>query len=120
MRPYGVIFFIACLSAASMQVMKSREALARVRKESEEKMEQLREVDAALSEPPVREVDIANMENEIQAMQNEIQSSTEKINEQNQDSRLAVYKQQANLVAKKKEAVLKAARKEARLRLCAG
>ena len=39
-------------------MMKSREALARVRKESEEKMEQLREVDAALSDPPVARHDM--------------------------------------------------------------
>jgi len=36
-----------------------------------------------------------------------IQSLEQTINEQNQDSRLAVYKQQANLVGKKKEGVVK-------------
>lgn len=97
----------AMFKVLSTEVIKSREALQRVRKEGEEKMEQLRDMDSALSEPPVRQVDIDNLENEIQAMQNEIHAHTEKINEQNQDSRLAVYKQQANLVAKKKEAVLK-------------
>lgn len=40
-------------------------------------------------------------------MQSEIQALEQKITEQNQDSRLSVYKQQANLVAKKKELVLK-------------
>lgn len=95
------------LKMLSAEVVKSREALARVRKESEEKMDRLRELDSALSEPPVTKMDIDSLEGEIQAMQNEIHSLEEKVNEQNQDSRLAVYKQQANLVAKKKEAVLK-------------
>ncbi|CAE7537988.1 Ift81 [Symbiodinium natans] len=95
------------LKMLSAEVIKSREALARVRKESEEKMDRLRELDSALSEPPVTKMDIDSLEGEIQAMQNEIHALEEKVNEQNQDSRLAVYKQQANLVAKKKEAVLK-------------
>mmetsp|Transcript_28714 Transcript_28714/g.66573 ORF Transcript_28714/g.66573 Transcript_28714/m.66573 type:complete len:675 (-) Transcript_28714:86-2110(-) len=95
------------LKMLSTEVIKSREALARVRRESEEKMDRLRELDSALSEPPVTKMDIDSLEGEIQAMQNEIHSLEEKVNEQNQDSRLAVYKQQANLVAKKKETVLK-------------
>ncbi|CAJ1374254.1 unnamed protein product [Effrenium voratum] len=97
----------AMLKMLSTEVIKGREALQRVRREAEDKMDRLREMDSALSEPPVTKMDIDSLENEIQAMQNEMQSLDEKLNEQNQDSRLAVYKQQANLVAKKKEAVLK-------------
>jgi len=97
----------AMLKMLTIEVNKSREALTRVRKECEEKIQRLRDVDNALSDPPVTKMDIDSLEGEIQAMQSEIQALEEKINEQNQESRLAVYKQQANLVAKKKEAVLK-------------
>eukprot|EP00913_Durusdinium_trenchii_P016102 g15135.t1 len=75
----------AMFKMLSTEVIKSREALARVSKEREEKIEQLRDMDSTLSEPPVRQVDIDNLENEIQAMQNEIHSHTEKISEQNQE-----------------------------------
>ncbi|CAE8723033.1 unnamed protein product, partial [Polarella glacialis] len=88
-------------------VFKGREALSRVRQECEAKLHRLREVDNALSDPPVTKMDIDNLESEIGAMQNEIMALEGKIAEQNQDSRLSVYKQQANLVAKKKELVLK-------------
>eukprot|EP00931_Biecheleriopsis_adriatica_P033598 TRINITY_DN1949_c0_g1_i3.p1 TRINITY_DN1949_c0_g1~~TRINITY_DN1949_c0_g1_i3.p1 ORF type:complete len:675 (-),score=255.40 TRINITY_DN1949_c0_g1_i3:83-2107(-) len=97
----------AMLKMLTIEVNKSREALTRVRKECEEKIQRLRDVDNALSDPPVTKMDIDSLEGEIHAMQSEIQALEEKINEQNQESRLAVYKQQANLVAKKKEAVLK-------------
>jgi len=97
----------AMLKMLTIEVNKSREALTRVHKECEEKVQRLRDVDNALSEAPVTKMDIDSLEGEIQAMQSEIQALEEKINEQNQESRLAVYKQQANLVAKKKEAVLK-------------
>merc|ERR1719162_1648501 len=70
-------------------------------------MNRLREVDAVLQDPAVTKSDIDNLDGEIGAMQTEIQNLETKINEQNQDSRLAVYKQQANLVAKKKDLVLK-------------
>lgn len=97
----------AMLKMLRSEVHKNREALSRVRKESEEKLLKLREVESALSEPPVTKSDIDSLEGEIGSMQSEIQSLEQKINEQNQDSRLSVYKQQANLVAKKKELVLK-------------
>merc|ERR1719162_1272167 len=70
-------------------------------------MNRLREVDAVLQDPAVTKSDIDNLDGEIGAMQTEIQNLETKINEQNQDPRLSVYKQQANLVAKKKELVLK-------------
>lgn len=92
------------------EVSKVREANFRVRRESEEKIQRLREVDNALSDPPVTKMDIDSAEGEIAAMQDEIRTLESKIQEQNQDSRLqglAVYKQQANLVAKKKEHFLK-------------
>eukprot|EP00927_Polykrikos_kofoidii_P075473 TRINITY_DN7170_c0_g5_i1.p1 TRINITY_DN7170_c0_g5~~TRINITY_DN7170_c0_g5_i1.p1 ORF type:complete len:674 (+),score=208.82 TRINITY_DN7170_c0_g5_i1:74-2095(+) len=95
------------LKMLRVEVQKNRDALSRVRKESEEKLQRLREIDSALSDPPVTKNDIDNVEGEIGAMQNEIQALEQKINEQNQDQRLAVYKQQANLVAKKKEAVMR-------------
>mmetsp|Transcript_45883 Transcript_45883/g.82594 ORF Transcript_45883/g.82594 Transcript_45883/m.82594 type:complete len:673 (+) Transcript_45883:68-2086(+) len=97
----------AMLKMLRSEVTKAREALHRVRKDSEEKIQRLRDVDNALSDPPVTKMDIDSMEGEIGAMQSEIRALQEKLDEQNQDSRLAVYKQQANLVSKKKETVLK-------------
>mmetsp|Transcript_55408 Transcript_55408/g.96848 ORF Transcript_55408/g.96848 Transcript_55408/m.96848 type:complete len:675 (-) Transcript_55408:88-2112(-) len=97
----------AMLKMLRSEVHKNREALARVRKECEEKMQRLQQIDAALSEPPVTKADIDKLEGEISSMQSEIQSLEQTINETNQDSRLHVYKQQANLVSKKKEVVLK-------------
>mmetsp|Transcript_24187 Transcript_24187/g.43271 ORF Transcript_24187/g.43271 Transcript_24187/m.43271 type:complete len:673 (-) Transcript_24187:108-2126(-) len=97
----------AMLKLLQQEVFKGREALSRVRQECEAKLHRLREVDNALSDPPVTKMDIDNLESEIGAMQNEIMALEGKIAEQNQDSRLSVYKQQANLVAKKKELVLK-------------
>mmetsp|Transcript_34459 Transcript_34459/g.93387 ORF Transcript_34459/g.93387 Transcript_34459/m.93387 type:complete len:673 (-) Transcript_34459:76-2094(-) len=97
----------AMLKMLRSEVQKGRNALDRVRKESEEKLYRLREIDAALSDPPVTKGDIDGMEGEIGQMQAEIQAIEQKISEQNQDSRLSVYKQQANLVAKKKEMVMK-------------
>mmetsp|Transcript_28444 Transcript_28444/g.60322 ORF Transcript_28444/g.60322 Transcript_28444/m.60322 type:complete len:675 (-) Transcript_28444:159-2183(-) len=89
------------------EVGKSREALSRVREETEGKIRRLKDIDQALSGAPVTKADIDNLEGEIGSMQAEIAALEQKINEQNQDSRLSVYKQQANLVAKKKETVLK-------------
>jgi len=97
----------AMLKMLRSEVLKNREALSRVRKECEEKVQRLQQIDTALSEPPVTKQDIDKLEGEIGAMQSEIQQLETTINEQNQDSRLHVYKQQANLVAKKKELVLK-------------
>eukprot|EP00933_Yihiella_yeosuensis_P070707 TRINITY_DN78861_c0_g1_i1.p1 TRINITY_DN78861_c0_g1~~TRINITY_DN78861_c0_g1_i1.p1 ORF type:complete len:674 (-),score=203.39 TRINITY_DN78861_c0_g1_i1:112-2133(-) len=97
----------AMLKVLQTEVTKSREAMVRVRRECEEKMQRLREVDNALSDPPVTKMDIDNLEGEIGAMQGEIEALEAQINEQNQDSRLQVFKQQANLVAKKKEMILK-------------
>merc|ERR1719362_1517738 len=90
----------AMLKVLRNDVIKGRAALDRVCKEGEEKLQRLRETDAALSDPPVTQQDIAALDQEIRAMQQTINAS-------NQDSRLSVYKQQANLVAKKKEAVMK-------------
>jgi len=89
------------------EVQKNREALNRVRRESEVKIQRLGQIDSALSEPPVTKADIDDLEDQIGSMQQEIADLELTVNEQNQDTRLAVYKQQANLVAKKKELVLK-------------
>lgn len=97
----------AMLKMLRSEVYKGREAFHRVRKECEEKMHRLKEVDSALSDPPVTKMDIEHMEVEISGMQNDMTQLDQKINEQNQDSRLSVYKQQANLVAKKKDVVFK-------------
>jgi intraflagellar transport protein 81 len=97
----------AMLKVLRSEVQKGRDALMRVRRETEEKLERLREIDSALSEPPVSKSDIDNLESEITAMQSKVQDLEQKIEEHNQDPRLAVYRQQANLVAKKKEGVLK-------------
>jgi len=97
----------AMLKMLRSEVQKNREALQRVRKECDEKLRNLKEIDSALSEPPVTKSDIDNLEEEIRAMQAEMQQMEQTINEHNQDSRLSVYKQQANLVAKKKDVVLK-------------
>mmetsp|Transcript_44907 Transcript_44907/g.103779 ORF Transcript_44907/g.103779 Transcript_44907/m.103779 type:complete len:673 (-) Transcript_44907:371-2389(-) len=97
----------AMLKMLRSEVQKGRGALDRVRKESEEKLERLKEIDAALSDPPVQKSDLDSLEQEINSMQAEIQAIEQKISEQNQDTRLSVYKQQANLVAKKKEMVMK-------------
>lgn len=97
----------AMLKVLRGEVQKNREALTRVRRESDEKLTRLQEIDMSLSEPPVTPSDIDTVEGIIKSMQAEIQELETAINEQNQDSRLSVYKQQANLVAKKKEIVLK-------------
>jgi len=97
----------AMLKVLRNDVVKGRAALERVCKEGEEKMQKLREIDAALSDPPVTQQDIAALDQEIGAMQDEIRAMEQTINSSNQDSRLSVYRQQANLVAKKKEAVMK-------------
>mmetsp|Transcript_45040 Transcript_45040/g.104338 ORF Transcript_45040/g.104338 Transcript_45040/m.104338 type:complete len:673 (+) Transcript_45040:88-2106(+) len=97
----------AMLKVLRSEVQKNRDALNRVQRESEEKLRRMREIDVALSEPPVGKGDIDVLEGDINNMEAEIQNLEQMINEQNQDSRLSVYKQQANLVAKKKEAVLK-------------
>jgi len=97
----------AMLKMLRSEVQKNREALQRVRKECDEKLRNLKEIDSALSEPPVTKSDIDNLEEEIRAMQAEMQQMEQTINEHNQHSRLSVYKQQANLVAKKKDVVLK-------------
>uniref|UniRef100_A0A7S3SKN9 IFT81 calponin homology domain-containing protein n=1 Tax=Strombidinopsis acuminata TaxID=141414 RepID=A0A7S3SKN9_9SPIT len=97
----------AMLKMLRGEVSKGREALHRVRKECEEKVTRLKEIDSALSDPPVTKGDIDGLEEEIGQMQAEIQALEQKINEQNQDSRLSVYKQQASIVARKKELVLK-------------
>mmetsp|Transcript_8283 Transcript_8283/g.23772 ORF Transcript_8283/g.23772 Transcript_8283/m.23772 type:complete len:678 (-) Transcript_8283:30-2063(-) len=97
----------AMLKMQRSEVEKGREALNRVKRESEAKFSRLREIDAALSDPPVTADDIANLEDEIGSMQSEIQQLEATVNEHNQDSRLSVYKQQASLVAKRKDIVLK-------------
>lgn len=51
-------------------------------------------------------MDIDRLEDEIGQMQEKVQTLEKTVMEQNQDSRLSVYKQQANLVARKKELVL--------------
>lgn len=95
----------AMLKMLRNEVTKGREALTRVQKEEEEKLDRLREVDAMLSEPPVTQGNLDNFEGEISDMRNKTAELEERINEHNQDPRLAVYRQQANLVAKKKEGV---------------
>lgn len=97
----------AMLKMLRSEVQKNRDALHRVRRESEEKMQRLKDIDGALSDPPVNKSDIGQLEDEIGGMQAESSQLEQKINEQNQDSRLSVYKQQANLVAKKKELIMK-------------
>lgn len=97
----------AMLKVLRSEVTKNREAFNRVRKETEEKLQRLQTIDNALSEPPVTNNDIDKLEVDIGSMQAEIQSLEQTINEQNQDTRLSVYKQQASLVNKKKELVLK-------------
>jgi len=97
----------AMLKVLRSEVLKNREALNRVRKETEEKLLRLQHIDNALNEPPVTKADIDKLEVDIGSMQTEIQSLEQTINEQNQDSRLSVYKQQANLVSKKHALVLK-------------
>jgi intraflagellar transport protein 81 len=89
------------------EVSKHRDALQRAQREREEKTMRLQQIEGALGEPPVTKLDIDRLEDEIGQMQEEIQNLEKTINDQNQDSRLSVYKQQANLVAKKKELVLK-------------
>jgi len=97
----------ATLKMLRGEVQKGREALGRVRREYTEKVNRLKEVDAALSDAPVSKDDIDGLEEEIGQMQGEIQALEQKVSEHNQDSRLSVYKQQAALVGKKKDIVLK-------------
>merc|ERR1719261_561554 len=96
------------LKVLRSEVTRNRDALARVKREVEEKVARLQHVEQALSEPQVSKADIDDMESEISQLQEQIRSLESTIAEQNQpDSRLSVYKQQANLVAKKKEMALK-------------
>merc|ERR1719326_1972793 len=81
----------AMLKMLRNEVQKNRDALQRVRRETEEKVQRLQQIDSALSEPPVTKTDIDTMEAEIGGMQSEIQSLEQTIGEQNQDSRLHVY-----------------------------
>jgi intraflagellar transport protein 81 len=97
----------AMLKMLRSEVQKSRQANARVRRECEEKLARLSQIDSALNEPPVTKVDIDKLEVDIDHMQKEIEDMERTISDHSQDSRLAVYKQQANLVAKKKDLVLK-------------
>merc|ERR1711957_450503 len=97
----------AMLKMLRSEVTKNREQLGRSRKENDEKMARMKEVDVALSQPPTTKQDIDRLEADIGHLQEEIQSLESRINEQNQDPRLSVYKQQANLVAKKKESIMK-------------
>mmetsp|Transcript_152159 Transcript_152159/g.269888 ORF Transcript_152159/g.269888 Transcript_152159/m.269888 type:complete len:676 (+) Transcript_152159:71-2098(+) len=97
----------AMLKLLRNEVVKMREGRARLHREIEEKAARLMEIDKALSEPPVTEADVGELEGEVGSMQEEVQRLTQIIEEHNQDKRLAVYRQQAGLVAKKKEQVLK-------------
>jgi len=97
----------AMLKMLRSEVTKGRQQMERIKRDNEEKMHKLREIDSALSDPPVTKNDIDQLEEDIVAMQGEVQNLASTISEHNQDSRLAVYKQQANLVAKKKEVVFK-------------
>lgn len=92
----------AMLKMLRSEVQKNRDALSRVRRETEEKMIRLKELDAALSDPAVSKQDIDDLEGTINGMQADIHGLEQKISDQNQDSRLSVYKQQANLVAKRR------------------
>jgi chromosome segregation ATPase len=92
------------LKVLRSEVTRNRDALARVKREVEEKTQKLQQLETAFSEPPVKKEDIDDMENEIAQLQEQIAGLESTISEQNQpDSRLSVYKQQANLVAKKKK-----------------
>merc|ERR1719265_233963 len=96
------------LKVLRAETSRNRDALARVKREVEEKTQRLQQIEQALNEPPVSKSDIDEMEDEITQLQEQIRSLESTINDQNQpDSRLSVYKQQANLVAKKKEMALK-------------
>jgi intraflagellar transport protein 81 len=88
-------------------VAKLRDQHGRVKREREEKIERLQELNQALSDPPVTQQDIERLEDEVNLMTQQIQQHSETVEQHNQDKRLAVYKQQASLVAKKKETVLK-------------
>merc|ERR1719158_2172157 len=96
------------LKVLRSEVTRNRDALARVKREAEEKIQRLQQLESALAEPQVAKSDIDDMENEIAQLQEQVAGLESTISEQNQpDSRLSVYKQQANLVAKKKEMALK-------------
>merc|ERR1719502_2018387 len=56
----------AMLKMLRSEVTKNREALSRVRKEAEEKLQRLQQIETALSEPPVTKQDIDKLEAEIE------------------------------------------------------
>jgi len=89
------------------EVTKLRQQHARVKQETDEKIERLQELGKAMNEPDVTEEDIRQVEDEVNLMNEEIRSLSATVEEHNQDKRLSVYKQQASLVSKKKETVLK-------------
>merc|ERR1712087_501776 len=59
----------AMLKMLRSEVTKGRDALSRCRRETEEKLTELKKIDAALSEPPVTKGDIDSLESDIHAMQ---------------------------------------------------
>ncbi|OQS07614.1 Intraflagellar Transport Protein 81 [Thraustotheca clavata] len=66
--------------------------------------EKLQHLDAALSEPPKTEADIADMEDEIQSLKNSIQHFTDQLNDIQKaagDDKLAIFRQHANIQTKK-------------------
>merc|ERR1719456_1281750 len=89
------------------EVGKLREQHARVKQETEEKVDRLQDLSKALNEPAVTEDDIRRLEDEVSGMTEQIQTLTVTIEQHDQDKRLAVYKQQASHVAKKKDTVMK-------------
>merc|ERR1719401_2326874 len=74
----------AMLKMLRSEVQKNRDALSRVKKESEEKLLRLQQIDSALSEPAVTKADIDRLEGEIGSMQNEIANLEQTVNDQNQ------------------------------------
>jgi intraflagellar transport protein 81 len=97
----------AMLKILRNEVSKMREAMSRIIQETNEKCIRMTDIERALSEPPVTEGDLRQVEQEVGMMQEQVQKLEAIVEEHNQDKRLAVYKQQASLVAKKKDQVLK-------------
>mmetsp|Transcript_15301 Transcript_15301/g.43738 ORF Transcript_15301/g.43738 Transcript_15301/m.43738 type:complete len:638 (-) Transcript_15301:436-2349(-) len=91
------------------EVNRNRENLERYRREVDEKKDRLHTLEATLSEPPVSQVMIRDLESQVAGLRDEIQTLEDRLEEDaNQtDDKLTVFKQQANLVGKKKEIALK-------------
>ncbi|KAI9338982.1 hypothetical protein BDR26DRAFT_908510 [Obelidium mucronatum] len=84
--------------AAAQQTLKEVRSM-------EETKQRIRDLKRVISEPPLREVDFENMDNEIKELNAETAKLAEKklLKSNSGDDKLALFRQQAAIIARKKE-----------------